>query len=176
MHGLVFVNLERFLRRQGVRDVVARRYDGEDVYDDAQFAELVDAAVARTGGDRDGLLREFGRYLGAEGFPRLAPEFYDRNADLRAALLSVEEEIHVVVRRALQGAAPPRLRARPLGDAGVVIAYTSERRLCSLLEGLVEGTAERYRTPVSISQPQCMRRGEPACSVVVQFDNDLSLR
>jgi hypothetical protein len=80
----------------------------------------------------------------------------------------VEEEIHERVRAVLPNAMPPRLRVSPLGDHGAVIAYTSERRLCGLLEGLVEGTAERYGTQIRMAHPQCMLRGDPGCSIVVE--------
>jgi predicted hydrocarbon binding protein len=55
----------------------------------------------------------------------------------------------------------------PLGDEGVSISYTSERKLCELLEGLVLGVAEYYREVVSVEQPLCMHRGDVACSVLV---------
>jgi heme-NO-binding protein len=114
-------------------------------------------------------LRDFGRYLGREAFPQLAPAFYEQHSSLTEALLAVEKEIHERVRKILPNAAPPRLHVSPLGDHGAVIAYTSERRLCPLLEGLVEGTAERYETQVRMEHPQCMLRGEPVCSIVVEL-------
>ena len=169
LHGLVLTNLRTFFEQRGLLGAGdGSTFDADTVYADEDFGALVLAAAERAGVEETALLREFGRYLGTVAFPELMPGFYERNEDLRSCLLSVEQEIHTLVRRVLPGAAPPRLRASPLGTTGVVIAYTSERRLCPLLEGLVEGTAEKYETPITITQPQCMLRGEPACSVVVQ--------
>lgn len=166
-HGLVLMNLERYLRKRDA-PLAGRSYDGEALYEDAELDAVLAEAADALGDDRESLLRGFGWYLGTEGFPRLAPEFYERHGTLQSCLLAVESQIHDVVRDALPGAAPPRLRVTALGERGVVVAYTSPRKLCALLEGLVAGTAERYGTPVTMTQPQCAHRGDPWCSLVVE--------
>ncbi len=169
MHGLVLNSFGDFCERRGVkrRDDVGP-YSDEQAYPDEVFADLVRSAAAEAGVSESALLHEFGVELGTEFFPSFAPAFYERHSSLKAALLSVEDEIHERVRSALPGSGPPHLSVRPLGDDGVVIAYTSDRRLCALLEGLVEGTARRFDTPVEITHPQCMLHGETSCSVIVQ--------
>jgi predicted hydrocarbon binding protein len=169
VHGLIFISFAEYARTRGLDHEATLEYDRDQAYPDRELVALVEHVATRTGATVDGTLRDFGRFLGAEAFPRLAPAFYDRHASLTEALLSVEEEIHEHLRRVVPLAAPPRLRVSLLGDHGAVIAYTSERRLCGLLEGLVEGTAERFDTAVRMEHPQCMLRGEPACSIVVQL-------
>jgi predicted hydrocarbon binding protein len=49
------------------------------------------------------------------------------------------------------------------------MGYVSHRKLCAFAEGLIEGAAEHYNEPVSIAQPTCMLRGDPACALVLQL-------
>ena len=168
MHGLVLNSFGSFCERRGLKPRDLEPYSGKQAYPDEVFAELLQSAAAEAGVSESALLHEFGVELGTEFFPAFAPGFYERHSSLTAALLSVEEEIHERVRTALPGSGPPHLSVRPLGADGVVIAYTSDRRLCALLEGLVEGTARRFDTTVEVTHPQCMLRGETSCSVIVQ--------
>jgi predicted hydrocarbon binding protein len=158
-----------YLRGLGLADELPAEYERDRTYPDRELVTLLDRVASRTSGTVDQTLCDFGRFLGREAFPRLAPAFYERHASLTDALLAVEDEIHEHVRQVVPQALPPRLRVSRLGEHGAVIAYTSERRLCRLLEGLVEGTAERFGTAVRMEQPQCMLRGDPACSIVVEI-------
>jgi predicted hydrocarbon binding protein len=169
VHGLILVSFSDYLRTRGLSDEATTEYESDRAYPDPELIAHVERVAARTNASVDETLRDFGRFLGAEAFPRLAPAFYERHASLTEALLAVEEEIHEHVRSVVPQALPPRLHVSALGGHGAVIAYTSERRLCALLEGLVEGTAERFGTAVRLEQPQCMLRGEPACSIVVEL-------
>jgi predicted hydrocarbon binding protein len=171
VHGIVLANLERFLRGKGVRSATPRSYSEDAVYDDAELESVLSHGVghlSRT--TREQLLEEFGRYLALETFPSLVPDFYERHKTFQSCLLSVEDQIHTVVRRALPGAAPPHLRVSALGEAGVVIAYTSARKLCPLLHGLIAGTAEKYDTTVEVTETLCALRGDPWCSLIVQAE------
>jgi len=171
VHGIVLTNLDRYLRTKGVPSSTPSAYNGESVYDDAQLELLLAQGVAHlTPTTREQLLEQFGRHLALETFPSLAPDFYERHGTFQSCLLSVEDQIHTVVRSALPGAAPPHLRVTALGEAGVVIAYTSARKLCPLLLGLVAGTAEKYETQIEATEALCALRGDPWCSIVVQAE------
>jgi hypothetical protein len=136
-------------------------------YPDEAFAEFVARAVDASGRSRRDILVDFGRYTGFFVFRVMRGDYYAESGSMRQFLLDVESRIHETVRESTPLAAPPRLHVVPLGDDGVSIAYTSERKLCELLEGLVLGVAEYYGEAVSIEQPICMHRGDLACSVLV---------
>jgi hypothetical protein len=72
-----------------------------------------------------------------------------------------------VVRATIAGAIPPKLHVQPFGGVGVIVSYTSERRLCAFLEGLVLGTAEHYGEALDVEEIQCMRRGDAGCVFTV---------
>lgn len=172
MHGLIFTTLRQFTESQ-LPEHAAAIWEGQprflalDVYDDELFEALVERAVTVTGTSRQTVLRDFGRYTGETAFSVLRPEFYESSSGTREFLLNVEEQIHETLRSTIAGAAPPRLQVVALGEAGVSIAYTSERRLCHLVEGLVHGTAAHYGERFEITQPTCVERSDIACSFFV---------
>ena len=47
--------------------------------------------------------------------------------------------------------------------------YRSQRKLCALAEGLIEGAAEQFGETVTIRHPQCMHRGDEHCRLELTF-------
>ena len=84
-------------------------------------------------------------------------------------MLTVEERIHELVRATIPNAGPPQLDVTELGDDGVSVVYTSPRRLCVLLRGLTEGTAQHYGERAEIEEKTCMLRGDAACTFDIRF-------
>lgn len=167
MHGIVFTSFRDYLRVCHDNGVVRDVFNGtvyamSEAYDDREFAQLVVTGSERLAMPADELLRDFGRYTGKNVFPRLYPAFYEISAGTTAFLLTIEDRIHELVRATILNARPPELRVVPGGD-GVDIEYTSPRRLCRLLEGLVLGTGEHYGEPVAITEVSCTTRGDDAC-------------
>jgi hypothetical protein len=177
LHGLIFHAFRSFLAN-GYGSTTDRiwvdvgSYDVTQAHPDADFLELVERAAAATGLPQRDLLRRFGEFAAMRTFADLYPDYYRESGGARSFLLSVEDHIHALVRRAVPDAQPPRLHVMPLGDRGVAITYTSERNLCDLLEGLVLGTARVYGEEVTIEHPQCMLRGAVACAFFVDIRPD----
>jgi predicted hydrocarbon binding protein len=175
MHGVVFHSFAGFVTAaygaaRAATVLGDRTYSGEEAYPDEELSYLLGRAAGATGREIDDLYREFGRYAALTTFLAMYPDYYAAHTSARTFLLGIEEEIHRVVRRTVPGAHPPHLRVVPLGSVGVVVSYTSDRRLCRLLEGLVLGTAEHYGERATIDETQCMRRGDPACAFHVQLE------
>jgi hypothetical protein len=172
VHGLVFAAFRRFTAAElpHADERIWRgapAYSPEDAYGDEEFEALVARAAAETGMPREELLRSFGRFTAQFVFCELRPEFYEASGTTRQFLLDVENRIHRTLNETIRGAAPPRLHVVPFGAAGVSVTYTSERGLCDLLEGLVEGTAAYYGERFEIDHPICMHRGDEACAFFV---------
>jgi predicted hydrocarbon binding protein len=74
----------------------------------------------------------------------------------------VDQQIHSIVRKTAPGALTPGLGVHEDGDA-TVIAYTSSRRLCVYLGGLIEGTAGYFGEAARLEEQTCMLRGDSAC-------------
>ena len=174
MHGIVFASLRDYVAAHagadGARTVFGTTvYSVAEAYPDEEFAELAGRAAAVTGLAPEALQREFGAFAARTTFTRLFPAFFDIAGDSRTFLLTIEARIHELVRATIPNAVPPRLTVSPNGDDGVDVVYTSPRRLCALLEGLVAGTAAHYGERAELDETKCMRRGDGACVYRVRF-------
>ena len=173
MHGLIFASLRDYtasrLGDERVHELWDDRiFETTETYDDEWFVAQLERVVAATGDTRDEVLRAFGSFAAQTTFAELYPSYYEECGDTRTFLLGIEERIHDVVRQTLPGARPPTLHVQEFGEDGVLVSYTSERRLCRVLEGLVLGTAEHYGETIEIEEIQCMGRGDRACVFTVQ--------
>ena len=175
MHGLIFASLRDYLHTEYgaavAHDVTAGepQYTLSEAYPDEQFLALLERACDRTGLDLEPFLFEFGVFTAATTFARLYSVLFKLSPTARDFLLTVETPIHDTVRVALPDARPPELKVTDLGEDGLEILYTSPRRVCAMLRGLVEGTGRVYEAKLVVEEPECMHRGDPACRVVVRF-------
>ena len=175
MHGLIFASFRDYLLTEHGSDVANVVLAGEpqytlsEAYPDEQFLALFERACQRTELPAEQMLFDFGVFTAATTFARLYSVLFKMSPTARAFLLTVETPIHDTVRVALPDARPPQLAVTDLGEDGLEIVYTSPRRICAMLRGLVEGTGRVYDERLEIEEPECMHRGDPACRVVVRF-------
>lgn len=172
MHGLIFTSFRQYSwtrLEEHAPAIWADRsaYSAERAYPDEEFTALLDKSVEVTKRTPREILLDFGRFTGFWVFRVLRPEYYEGCENTRTFLLEVESRIHETIRADTTGALPPRLTVAELGTDGVAISYTSDRRLCDLLEGLVNGVAEYYGERFEVTQPMCMHRGDAGCSFFV---------
>jgi hypothetical protein len=68
----------------------------------------------------------------------------------------------------------PLFHYQALARPGEVrLLYDSQRKLCSVLWGAIEGAAERYGEQVHIVERSCMKRGASVCPIEAQFSDPL---
>ena len=149
MHGLIFASLRDYtIHRLGEERTGEiwgdRLFETTEAYADEWFLAQLERLAAAAGETVAETERGFGLFAAEKTFAGLFPGYYAESGDTCTFLLGVEEKIHELVRATIPGATPPKLHVQPLGDLGVLVSYTSERRLCRLLEGLVHGTAAHY--------------------------------
>lgn len=175
MHGVIFTSFRDYLSDADGPELAATVFAGEPIYllseayPDERLTALVRRAAEATGRDADTIVHDFGVFTARSTFARLYPAFFTIAGSSRDFLLTVETRIHELVRATIPNAGPPQLDVRELGDDRVSIVYTSPRRLCELLRGLTEGTAQHYGERSEIEETTCMRRGDPACTFEVRF-------
>lgn len=179
MKGILFDLLERFLASRAgeeeARRIVAQRLPGRkepwvaaETYPDEDLAPLLDGAVERLGGSRADLLREFGKFA----FPKLAelfPAYVVRYPHPKQFLLALDSIIHVEVGKRYEGAQPPSFVCTDPAALRLVMEYRSERRLCHLVEGLIEGVAAIYSSPIKCKQTRCVLDGDEVCEFDLRF-------
>ena len=175
MHGLIFASFRDYLVTEHgaeiAQDVTAGepQYTLSEAYPDEQFLGLLVRACARTGLPLDDLLFDFGAFTAETTFARLYSVLFSASPTARDFLLTVETPIHDVVRVALPEARPPQLAVTDLGAAGLEIVYSSPRRICALLRGLVEGTGRVYDETIEVEELECMHHGASACRFALRF-------
>jgi len=175
VHGLIFASFRDYLVTEHGAEVANHVTVGEpqytlsEAYPDEQFLVLLERACERTGTSRDDLLFAFGVFTAAKTFARLYSVLFRHSPTAKDFLLTVETPIHEVVRETMPEARPPELAVTDLGDRGVEILYTSPRRLCAMLRGLVEGTGRVFDEVLGVEELECMHHGAAACRVQVRF-------
>jgi hypothetical protein len=175
VHGLIFASFRDYLVTEhgaGVaNDVMAGepQYTLSEAYPDEQFLALLERACVQTALSRDEILFEFGVFTAATTFARLYSLLFKASPTARDFLLTVETPIHDVVRVAMPDARPPELALTDLGEKGLEIVYTSPRRICAMLRGLVEGTGRVYDEAIQVEELECMHHGASACRFELRF-------
>jgi hypothetical protein len=180
VHGLIFTSFRDFITAQYGPGIAKSILEGQpmhlltEAYPDEDFLAVVGKACEQTRVETDDLVREFGVFAGETTFPHLYPAFYSVAGGARPFLLTVEALIHELVRATIPNATPPQLLVTPLDEDGVQIKYSSPRKLCILVRGLVEGTARHYGEKADIDETACMHRGDPACVFQIRLSSPLN--
>ena len=176
MDGIIHAEFREFVERslgaQAWRELCAEARLPRTVYfvsehypDEELLAGLV-AAARITGRPMQELLTDFGRSVAA-GLLSTYGAFVSPRWRTLDLVEHTEAVIHKAVRLNRPDAAPPRLRTERTSPDEVRVIYASERRLCSLAEGIIAGVADHFGEAVEISQASCMHRGDELCELVV---------
>jgi hypothetical protein len=178
MKGIIFQLLEQVVDEEYGEDtwetVLDRTgldgaYTSLASYPDEDFSRLVDAASFALHESPQSIVRWFGR----KAFPRLAakyPHFMTPHRTTIPFLLTLNDIIHPEVRKIYPDADVPEFDFVTPDDRTLVIGYTSQRRLCALAEGFIEGAAAHYGDLVTIRQEACMNQGDPRCVIRCEIE------
>lgn len=138
-------------------------------YPDREMLDLVASAAAALKLSEAEVLRWFGE----RAFPKLArryPALVDGHPGPGALLLSVNTLIHPEVRKLYPGAVCPHFGFATAGEgAPIRMTYRSPRRLCSLVEGFLNGVAAHFGTKVDIAHDRCTHAGADECQLAVAW-------
>lgn len=171
MKGVVFNLLEETVRRAFGPDTwddlidaagVSGVYTSLGAYPDSEIEALVIAAANTLSMDRDQVLRWFG----VNAMPILAelyPVFFEGPKSAHEFVMGVNSIIHAEVRKLYPGAACPHFRMSEDDEGRLVMDYLSERRMCALAQGFVEGAATWYSEQVLFEHMACTERGDAHC-------------
>ncbi|WP_121820875.1 heme NO-binding domain-containing protein [Halostella salina] len=174
MHGIIHKSLKEY--------VEARLNDGswEDLLDEAgiepklylpvshypdeEVTGIVTVIADNTGRSERAVQRDFGAYLAPELLDTFKAHVRDEwdTLDTIAQLETVYEGIE----GSNDDTTPPDVETRRDGDA-VTVAYHSDRELCALAEGIIQGIAEVNGEEVAIDHPVCVHEGDGHCELTV---------
>lgn len=147
---------------------VTGAYSSLGNYPDAEIGKLVAAASQALGVPPQDVVRWFSR----KAIPLLArsyPQFFTPHQHTRDFLLTLNTTIHPVVRKLYPDALVPEFDFETPAPDVLHLGYRSERRMCALAEGFVQGAADHFGEQVLLEQPRCMPRGAASCLIVARF-------
>jgi hypothetical protein len=179
MHGLIFVELrkyvvakfdektwEQLLEKAGLKH---QMFLASTVYPDQDAIALVSTACQMTGAKPNAVLEDFGEFI----LPDLIEQYkflVKAEWGLLDFLQNTEETIHKIM-RFHKGVTPPRLGAHRIEENKLLISYSSQRKMCALLKGMVRGAAKFYKEDITMIESRCMLQGDSECVVSVQVDS-----
>ena len=182
MHGLIFVTWEKYLADRfgnsflgAYRDAIGETAStvplASRVYDDAHLLAGVGAASKLAHFPVETLLREYGRYFLINGLTSHLCAYLLTQVRSGRDLLLMMRKAHAQMRRIPDGLTPPVFEFEALStySNGLTVIYDSNRQLCPVLYGAVEGAAERYGEKVQIIERSCMKRGATDCRFEIYF-------
>lgn len=174
MKGVVFNVLEEFIithsDEQTYEEIFAscplkshQGYVGPGTYPDTDFSHIVGGACKRLGLEPDQAAELFGEFL----FPRLVskyPHFVSKHHDPLSFLKTVDEVIHVEVRKLMRGTSLPVIECTDgIAPGSLIVTYQSNRQLCRLMHGLLNGVGVYFRIPLRVAEIECVRNGADSC-------------
>jgi hypothetical protein len=161
MKGIVFVELlamaEDMLGEDVVDAVIAAAdlpsggaYTGVGDYPCAELMSLIQGFSRTTSVPEDELQRIFGHWM-MKTFERHYPGFFKSNGNALTMLESIENEVHVEVRKLYPNAELPSFDTVREAPDTLLMTYTSPRELSPFCGGLIEGTLAHFGTEGTIT-------------------------
>lgn len=181
MKGIIFNLLEQFVSENWGDKVYEEilnecsletkgPFVGPGSYPDSDLMAIVSKGVEKSGIALPELLRKFGRFC----IPILAekfPDFVTPYKHPRDFLKTVDNIIHLEVKKLWEDAKPPGFVLREPDSGRLIMEYRSERKLCKFMEGLIEGVGDYYNTLIQYRQTRCMLNGEDVCEFDLTFSH-----
>lgn len=181
MLGLIFMTWEKYLGdrfgeqlltdyRSLLGDTSTEVQTASRYYDDELLYKGVGIASQLVHKSADILAREYGRYFIVNALTNKLCSYLLTQVHSGRELLLAMRESHARIQTAFEGATPPAFEYGTTSDpAEIVLIYRSERGLCPLLLGSIEGAALRYNERVRVIERTCMKHGAPACRFEARF-------
>jgi hypothetical protein len=133
-------------------------YTAIGTYDHSEMVKLLVALGHKTQTSIPVLLKSFGHYL-FNTFKTSYPSFFENANSAFDFLESIEEHIHVEVRKLYPDAELPQFNTKKIDDKTLEMEYHSERRMADFAEGLIEKSLEHYQEEASIERKNLLEDG-----------------
>lgn len=179
MKGIIYNHLEEFITQALGDDayesivsecslITQEPFIGPGIYPDEDLVAIVVKAAERMRQPVPALLKIFGRFI----FPRLAekfPNFVAKFSNSKDFLKTVDW-LHVTeVKKLYENATPPRFYYTEPSNDSLIMVYRSSRKLCPMIEGMLEAVSDHFKTPIISTQTRCMLRGDIECEFQISF-------
>ena len=129
---------------------------------------LVGAASEITAIPVNSLVFSFGEYM-IPNFYKRFPNFFHDVPNFIKFLVSVDQIIHVEVRKLFPDAGLPTFDYSDENEKSLTMIYKSPRKLCQLAEGLISGSAKHFNQHYKMTHNPCMNNGSDHCVLKVEL-------
>ena len=124
-------------------------YTSVGTYDHAELVGLLMKLSEKTDTPPAALPQTFGRHL-FDVFLQNYGVFFENITDPFDFLESIEDYIHVEVRKLYSDAELPTFESQRPDDQTIILIYASKRGFSDLAYGLINATCDHWQTPVTI--------------------------
>jgi predicted hydrocarbon binding protein len=143
-------------------------YTSGQQYEDSELINMVVLLSEKTGVPVDKLVEAFGQYLFKKLYEK-SPVDLSKIDNLKDFLLSIDQVIHVEVKRLHPQAYLPKFDYEHGENGELIMYYRSKRKLCHASVGLISGAAKQFGETIKISHPICMHDGADHCKLIIDF-------
>lgn len=161
MKGIVFTEFLEMVADKFSEDMVDDIIDDSELpsggvytavgtYSHAEIVELVVSLSKRSNIEVPDLIRAFGQHL-FQRFSELYPSFFPDGITAFDFLESVENYIHIEVRKLYPDAELPSFDTRRENDTTLVMLYSSAHPFATLAEGLIQGCMSHFEVDADIT-------------------------
>lgn len=133
-------------------------YTSVGTYAHEELLALVTRLSVETGVPAGDLVRAFGRHL-AGRFTELYPGFFEGVRNTLEFLGTIEQHVHVEVRKLYPDAELPSFVTEQTGRGSMLMIYRSRRPFADLAEGLIEGCATHFGDQLKIERSDAFEEG-----------------
>ncbi|WP_372749028.1 heme NO-binding domain-containing protein [Litorivivens sp.] len=126
-------------------------YTSVATYDHGEIVSLVGKLSEKTDIPVPTLIQVFGEYL-LERFTVLYPAFFEGVTSTFSFLDSIENHVHIEVKKLYNDAELPTFKTEKNGDLEMTMIYQSQRPFADLAEGLIRGSVAFFGEEIRITR------------------------
>nr|WP_299383025.1 heme NO-binding domain-containing protein [Allomuricauda sp.] len=142
-------------------------YTSVGTYDFNEMVSLITALSGETNLPADKLLYSFGLYLFG-GLVKTHPEVVSSYRNPIGLLQSIEDHIHIHVRKLYPDAELPEFKILSKTDSSLEMIYRSTRGLYALAHGLIDKTFEHFGKKVNVEYKLLNENGTEVKFTIIQ--------
>lgn len=179
MKGVVFVELISMAEEVAGEDIVDEVLETAPLesggsftavgnYPCSELMTLVQAFSDRLNAPVDDLQVSFGKWMFGR-FVTGYPAFFEGKSDAFTMLESIENEVHVEVRKLYPEVELPSFETTRPDDRTLVMSYRSERPLVAFCHGMIQACVDHFGVPAEINRNESNQDGLYACDFQVRM-------
>jgi hypothetical protein len=141
---------------------------GQDYPDEITVA-LIKAIAEFCGLPSETVMVEYGKFMVPNTLKKYYLTYFGlAGSSAREFILSMDR-VHEQATRSVEGALRPKFHYEELADGRLLVHYSSQRKLCSFLRGLILGVGVAFCQELQVREISCVHKGDPGCIMEVTF-------